>query len=88
MRHIIPLYKELVPRMSAYNASPLLPCPYLRPAIAAACILSYLMEKATFWKNHNTLHEFNKPSDISFTVKEIASRKFPDYDDFTWEDMK
>ena len=46
------------------------------------------MTKATFWKNHNTLHESNKPSDISFTVKEIASRKFPDYDDFTWEDMK
>lgn len=46
------------------------------------------MTKATFWKNNNTLHESNNPSDISFTVKEIASRKFPDYDDFTWEDMR
>ena len=46
------------------------------------------MKKATFWKNHNTLHESNNPSDVSFTVREIASRKFPDYDDFTWEDMK
>ena len=45
------------------------------------------MKKATFWKNNNTLHESNYPSDISFTVKEIASRKFPNYDDFTWEDM-
>ena len=41
----------------------------------------------TSWRKGNLLKRYTETTGSSTLVKEITSRRFPDYNEFTWEDM-
>ena len=42
---------------------------------------------STPWRKGNLLKRYTETTGSSTLVKEITSRRFPDYEEFTWEDM-
>ena len=42
---------------------------------------------STSWRKGNLLKKYTETTGSSTLVKEITSRRFPDYDKFNWEDM-